>query len=382
MSEQQFPTEKAYQNHLHKQWYNDLKTLVAQRGQEYFDQLTQGLSLILGADRVFVGSFDLELSFGTTISDYHAGQFRDNYEFHVPGTPYEAISRGKSLLVEDDLPEFFVDTDAECFEGHSGVIGRAIFDDNNIVVGLIVILFSEPVKWIHASNSLIDLCIVSMSSEMNTFFKSRQLNEMNHQLLRELALSNQLKEELGRLAFVDRVTGLANREQFIVDVEERENLDECWIALSGIDCFKPVNESMGLESGDILLKDIGENISNLGIIGTSVYKWTGDEFMTLGSAKNPGDIKETIRLCDLVFQQPFDVNKSMIRITRSTGVTKLSDHDSIDDAIKAVCIAMQRAKMRGGNGQYAVFQDSYPHAGRYQKASVYPSLSANLRYRK
>ena len=43
------------------------------------------------------------------------------------------------------------------------------------------------------------------------------------------------------------------------------------------------------------------------------------------------------------------MKSSEIRITRSTGVTTLDKHETIDGAIKAVCIAMQRAKMRGGN---------------------------------
>ncbi|MFT5209300.1 MAG: diguanylate cyclase (GGDEF)-like protein [Flavobacterium sp.] len=342
-----FQSEQAYQLHLEQSWNDDVEALLPQQGQNYFDQLTKRLSRLLVADRVYVASFDLELSFGTTISDFYENKLRDKYEFHVPGTFFDVVARGKTLIKADELGQSFPDDDA--LKRYKAMIALPAFDHDNNVIGLIVVQFKDCFPWIAAAKSILDFCIGRIGEEMIAFYKARQLNDMNHQLLRELALSNQLKEELSRLAYIDRVTGLPNREQFLVDIKIYEDVSNYWIAMFGLDCFKPVNESMGIESGNALMKEVGLRLSRGGLHETRLYKWTGDEYLLFGRIENPNDEIKVIEHCDVLFIAPFDVSESYVHITRSTGVSLLKKHDLVDDAIQAVCIAMQRAKIRGGN---------------------------------
>ncbi|MBV1877952.1 MAG: bifunctional diguanylate cyclase/phosphodiesterase [Pseudomonadales bacterium] len=347
MNEQQFDNEKSYQVYLEKHWLEDVKNLLATSGQEYFDQLVQGLAMLFGAQRVYVASFDMELKFGTVIADISGGVYNDEFEFHMPGTPAEQIAEGESILIEDGLAGFYKND--EGLRQYRGMMGRPAYDDEDNVIGLVVLLFENNIRWIDSANAIIDICISRIGTEMTSFYKTRQLNDINHQLLRELAISNQLKDELARIAYLDRVTGLPNREQFMLDLKLAAERPDGWIALCGIDCFKPVNESLGLEAGDRVLKDVGERLASIHLLDSKIYKWTGDEFLMFGRSKSLTEVEELVRICDLVFQQPVDVNGSQIRITRSTGITSLDAHGGIDEAVKAVCIAMQRAKMRGGN---------------------------------
>lgn len=347
MSQSSFDSEKDYQRHLEKIWNDDVEALLPQQGQNYFDQLTHRLTTLLHADRVYAASFDLELNYGTTIADYRDDEFCDNYEFHVPETASAILAAGKSIVLGDGLTNKYPEDDA--LKSYSGMIAQPAYDHDNNVIGVIVILFKEPFHWVHAANSILDLCMGRIGSEMMSFYKARQLNDMNHQLLRELALSNQLKEELSRLAYVDRVTGLPNREQFRVDAKKYENLSNHWIAMFGLDCFKPINESMGIEAGDELLREIGLRITSANLTETQLYKWTGDEYLLFGLIDQSGDEETILRLCDELFNEPFKVNDSQVHITRSTGVSLLKDHGLIAGAIQAVCIALQRAKIRGGN---------------------------------
>jgi len=346
ISQPSFDSERSYRRYLEKTWSDDVEVLLPQQGQNYFDQLTHRLTRLLNADRVFVASFDLELNFGTTIADYYDGVDWDNYEFHVPDSSNAILVAGKSIIVSDNLTKKYPD---DALKPYVGMIAQPAYDHDNNVIGMVAILFKEPVSWIHAANSILDLCMGRIGSEMMSFYKARQLNDMNHQLLRELALSNQLKEELSRLAYVDRVTGLPNREQFRVDAKIVENLSDHWVAMFGLDCFKPINESMGIEAGDALLKEIGQRITRAHLDETRLYKWTGDEYLLFGLVDQEGDEETILRLCDELFDEPFEISDSQVHITRSTGVSLLKDHDLIDGAIQAVCIALQRAKIRGGN---------------------------------
>jgi len=347
ISQSSFDSEKDYQRHLEKTWNDDVDALLPQQGQSYFNQLTHRLTSLLHADRVFAASFDLELSYGTTIADYYNGEFWDNYEFHVPETANAILAAGKSIVLGDGLRNKFPEDDS--LRSYSGMIAQPAYDHDNNVIGMIVVLFKETFSWVHAANSILDLCMGRIGSEMMSFYKARQLNDMNHQLLRELALSNQLKEELSRLAYVDRVTGLPNREQFRVDAKRYENLSNHWIAMFGLDCFKSINESMGIEAGDALLREIGLRITRAQLDETRLYKWTGDEYLLFGLVDQAGDEETILRLCDELFNEPFEVSDSQVHVTRSTGVSLLKGHDVIDGAIQGVCIALQRAKIRGGN---------------------------------
>ncbi|MFT7686833.1 MAG: diguanylate cyclase (GGDEF)-like protein [Candidatus Azotimanducaceae bacterium] len=342
-----FRSEKAYQLHLEQSWNDDVEALLPQQGQNYFDQLTKRLSRLLAADRVYVASFDLELSFGTTISDFYENTLWDNYEFYVPNTSLEEVAKGKSFIIADSLNNSFPDDDA--LKRYKAMIALPALDHDDNVIGLIVALFENSFPWVDAAKSILDFCMGRIGAEMMSFYKARQLNDMNHQLLRELALSNQLKEELSRLAYIDRVTGLPNREQFLVDVKIYDDLSEYWIAMFGLDCFKPINESMGIESGDALMKEIGLRISSANLYETRLYKWTGDEYLLFGRIDKTFDEFKVMSQCDELFKAPFDVSGSHVHINRSTGVSLLNKHKVVDEAIQAVCIAMQRAKIRGGN---------------------------------
>ena len=347
MSIQKFENEIYFQAYLEKNWADNVGALQAEHGQVYFDQLARSLGTLFGAGRIYVASYDLELKFGTTIAEYCSGHLADSYEFYIPGTANEDIAAGKSILIPDGLTESYPKD--ESIARYKGMIGRPVCDEVGKVTGVIAILFEEAIVFPEVSDSILDQFLDRVSTEMVSFYKNHKLNEINHQLLRDLAVSHQVREDLSRLAYIDRVTGLPNREQFMVDIKMYRDLSNYWIALSGIDCFKPVNDSLGLESGDELLREVGQGIANLNILGTRVYRWIGDEFLMLGFSEQESDIEEKIELCDLIFQRPIEVNHSRVRITRSTGITQLRDHDTIDAAISSVSIAMQKAKKLGGN---------------------------------
>lgn len=359
MSQPTFDTEKAYRSHLEARWIDDVEELMIERGPAYFELLVESLARLFDADRVFIASFDLEMQYGSTIADYHGGELQDSYDFFIPNTAMEEMANKRSIVISEQVAEFFSYDDS--LQGYSAMLGRPALDEDGNAIGMIVVLTRHGIRFIDAANGILDFCMGRIESELMPLYKSRQLNEMNHQLLRELALSNQLKEELSRLAYTDRVTNLPNREQFMVDLKLIKDLSNHWLALIGIDCFKPINESMGHDRGDQLLRAVGQRLSNVAIPGLRVYKWDSDEFLVLGSAENPTEMGRHLEACARAFDAPFEVNGTPIKITRSTGATSVVRHEVVDSAVNAVSSALQKAKLRGGN-RTEVFSEVYPKA--------------------
>lgn len=359
MSQPIFETEKAYRSHLEERWIDDVEELMVERGTAYFELLVESLARLFHAERVFIASFDLEMQYGTTIADFHDNEHCDNYDFFVPNTAMSELANKRSVVVAERVGEFFAED--ESLESYSAMLGQPALDEDGNAIGMIVVLSKTPIRFIDAANGILDFCMGRIESELMPLYKSRQLNEMNHQLLRELALSNQLKEELSRLAYSDRVTHLPNREQFILDLKLITDLSKHWLALIGIDCFKPVNESMGHERGDQMLRAVGQRLSDIATPGMRLYKWTSDEYLVLGVAEMETEMGRQLEACARAFDAPFEVNGTPVKITRSTGATSVARHETIDSAINAVSSALQKAKLRGGN-RTEVFSDVYPRA--------------------
>mgnify|MGYP003632928239 FL=1 len=347
MSQQKFETEKAYRSYLEAKWIDDLEDLMTEVGQGYFELLVESLTRLLSADRVFIASFDFEYRYGSTIADFNEGESCDKFDFFVPGSVYADVARKQSIIIADKAGGFY--PQQESLQDYASVIGRPVLDENGSAIGLVVVLSRKPIQWINAANGILDFCLGRIEAEMIPLYKARQLNEMNHQLLRELAQSNQLKDELSRLAYTDRVTNLPNREAFLVELKMISDMGKYWVGLIGIDFLKSINDSMGLEYGDQLLRAIGQRLGDLIIPGLRIFKWTGDEYMVLGYADSETEIGHQLECCARAFDSPYEILGTPVKITRSTGATPLGRHETIDSAIKAVNAALHKAKVRGGN---------------------------------
>jgi len=103
-------------------------------------------------------------------------------------------------------------------------------------------------------------------------------------------------ETIHRLAYIDSVTGLFNRARFhelITEAMKQSEVESSSVALllMDLDRFKDVNDTLGHDRGDILLKQVGMRLKSIFIEPNVVARIGGDEFgMLLPNLLHTDDI--------------------------------------------------------------------------------------------
>jgi len=161
--------------------------------------------------------------------------------------------------------------------------------------------------------------------------------------------------ELEQLAFRDPLTGLPNRRNLELKVEQALEEHRRFSRLHGLllfdlDRFKEVNDSHGHEVGDALLKAVAETLVRGLRPADIVGRWGGEEFLVLMpdlDAVELGDLAERCRA--LIAQSWVAAGPSRISVTASIGATVLNQPDSAESAIRRADELMYESKRSGGD---------------------------------
>jgi diguanylate cyclase (GGDEF)-like protein/PAS domain S-box-containing protein len=180
--------------------------------------------------------------------------------------------------------------------------------------------------------------------------------------LRDVSERRSLEEELKHQAFHDGLSGLANRALFTDRLDhalERAARSKASLAVLFLDLddFKLVNDSLGHASGDTLLIEVAQRLTNCLRGGDTAARFGGDEFAVLME-----ELVNTDEACDVAeritaaLREPIMVQDREIRVRASIGIAfnRLGTEES-SELIQAADVAMYAAKARG-KGRYEVYQ--------------------------
>lgn len=170
----------------------------------------------------------------------------------------------------------------------------------------------------------------------------------------DLTAMRRSQAEISRLARFDSLTGLANRAQMTMTLEQgivgrAGRQGDCALLLLDLDRFKAVNDTMGHPAGDALLRQVAQRLQRaVGNVGT-VGRLGGDEFQIVLPAMI--DRTELGKLADTVIHsvsQPYTVDGAQLVIGVSIGIAIAPfDGTDADTLIRNADLALYDAKDAG-----------------------------------
>jgi diguanylate cyclase (GGDEF)-like protein/PAS domain S-box-containing protein len=164
------------------------------------------------------------------------------------------------------------------------------------------------------------------------------------------------EEQLSYLAHHDELTGLPNRTLFsdrlnqaMIDAERHERLVA--VVFLDLDRFKNINDTLGHETGDRLLKGVTERLLGAVRRGDTVARMSGDEFtIVLADMAHVDDAARVAQKILDVFTQPYHINGRDLFMSASLGITIFPfDTRDAGELLRNADVAMYRAKEAGRN---------------------------------
>jgi diguanylate cyclase (GGDEF)-like protein len=176
--------------------------------------------------------------------------------------------------------------------------------------------------------------------------------------------TQQLRESEGRfkhLARHDPLTGLPNRAWFQERAELALNLacrnGGCvGLLLLDLDHFKPVNDTLGHDAGDAMLRALAERVTGVVRKVDTVARLGGDEFAVVLMDVTSGEDAE--RIAQKVLEaicQPVKIKEKMVPMSGSIGVAVFpGDGENVTELLRSADLAMYESKKlaRGGVRRY------------------------------
>lgn len=181
-------------------------------------------------------------------------------------------------------------------------------------------------------------------------------------VFRDISERKAFEEQLARHAFQDSLTGLANR-RLLLDHLDHALLQadrtgtKVAVLFCDIDRFKAVNDELGHQVGDEMLRVVGERLRRAVRAGDTLSRFGGDEFVILlegvTSAEDAGAVANAV--LD-VLRDPMTLSTGHeVVATLSIGVAVSERGKSREDLLHDADQAMYRAKEQGRGNHVAMF---------------------------
>ncbi len=206
---------------------------------------------------------------------------------------------------------------------------------------------------------LLPLCLATAAVAIAVAFK----------LTEEISERKRIESRLWQLAKLDMLTRLPNRLLFYETLREalesaRASGRSLGIALVDLDHFKDVNDTLGHDAGDELLKVVAERLQD-GLLGRGmIARLGGDEFAVILEADDGSEdvFIGVLQELECALVDPIDLMGAQRSCSASIGLTIFPrDGEKPKDLLKNADLALYRAKSMG-RGRIAVFSPDLRHS--------------------
>jgi diguanylate cyclase (GGDEF)-like protein len=254
-----------------------------------------------------------------------AADFLDDERFHVGvGDDYFALAR---LVRDDARTAAMIDAVRALSRGAQQQVSADY-----------ALPHPEGIRWYHLQASRVD--------------------QAGHVVITHTDITDRVAAEQAALwrARHDPLTELPNRARLheLIDAElQRSGRPPVTALFLDVDGFKQVNDSLGHEVGDDLLRQVSERLIGRTRTGDTVGRLGGDEFVVLCPDCDVDGAEILAQRFRSSFDRPFDLGGRIARLTASIGVATAGAGDTAvrsSDLVRDADLAMYAAKAAGGNG--------------------------------
>lgn len=163
------------------------------------------------------------------------------------------------------------------------------------------------------------------------------------------------QQKIERQANNDFLTGLYNRMRCEQDLQHyieqtKETGGEGALLYIDLDDFKHINDGLGHQYGDILLKNISDSLKQIPGVENNCYRMGGDEFIIILTHHQIMRLQQILEEIRTLFSRPWMLKGTDYYCTMSMGVVRFpTDGDTVEELIKKADIALYAAKCSGKN---------------------------------
>ncbi len=192
--------------------------------------------------------------------------------------------------------------------------------------------------------------------EVRVLERTAELAGANAMLQGEIVERRQAEARVHHMAYHDSLTGLPNRalladrlDRAMLSVKRTER--RLAVMFIDLDRFKTINDSLGHDTGDHLLKEVAGRLGHAVRASDTVARLGGDEFVVLVPGIRNGD--ESAHVAEKIIEAlaaPFPFEGRMLHITPSIGICVYPDDGGdVETLMRHADAAMYHAKASGRN---------------------------------
>ncbi len=228
--------------------------------------------------------------------------------------------------------------------GIESYICTKILDENGTAKGYIVLMHTKPLQDDAQLRDILDIFSTRAGSEMQRL---------------------EAQSEIRKMAYEDYLTHLPNRALLLDHLTEQINKHKinqtlALLVVMDLDHFKSINDVLGHDIGDNILRCIGKRLSEHCLEDFFIARQGGDEFALISrkSCLHQDQLSATLFKLEKVLNQPLQVGEHKIDIGASFGVCQFPKaNETALDAIRHAELALYKAKS-SGRGRYQVYEHS------------------------